>query len=547
MIFRNVFSMPVSQKHQISIKRRLIIFSSALFLLIFVIGSITFVILMEQNLRNSLRYELTKSVELERLRFEASVNTEITIVLKMADSPLIKRYFSNPGDLDLEKLAIEEINAYWRALAEESVFWVNDNDKIFHFADFASYRVDPQSPENYWYNMTLYETDVYNFNINYNPHLNVTNLWVNAPVFDNEGKPIGMVGTGINLSNFINNIYRNYSGFAELYFINDYGEITGARNIDLVADKVSIRQEIGINSDEFFIQLSSLKNSEIGNNEIRYFNTLNKRGLIVFGTIPTLNWHIIAVHYFTIGETLQTGMTVLFIVLIAVILAVFTIFNIFTLRLLKPLYKIVKEIVQFSGDWDLKRPNEFIKKDEIGTLGEFLFMTIIDQLTGIYNRRFFDGNMKKIIKALSRTGGKLSLLMIDIDFFKNYNDTYGHNMGDQCLREVASALSKIITREEDFIARYGGEEFVAVLPNTDENGAILIAERMLKKIHESNILHEKSDIANYVTVSIGVTTSIVKHTHDENIYIEHADIALYKSKQSGRNKYTFVTFEDLLE
>ena len=166
-----------------------------------------------------------------------------------------------------------------------------------------------------------------------------------------------------------------------------------------------------------------------------------------------------------------------------------------------------------------------------------------DALTGIYNRRFMEESLKRNIRSLSRSGGILSVMMIDVDFFKNYNDTYGHSMGDLCLQEIAETLSECITREDDFAARYGGEEFVVVLPYTDERGALVTSERLLETIRRKNIPHKTSSIASRVTVSIGVTTARVQHTDDYSDYIRRADEALYLSKQSGRNKYTFLQFE----
>jgi len=162
-----------------------------------------------------------------------------------------------------------------------------------------------------------------------------------------------------------------------------------------------------------------------------------------------------------------------------------------------------------------------------------------DALTGIHNRRFFDANMKRIISSLSRSGSLLSLLMIDIDFFKRYNDTYGHVEGDRCLKIVAQTLSQSITRVDDFVARYGGEEFVLVLPNTDEHGARLIAEKLLENIRNCNIPHEQNDAANCLTISIGATTGKATHTHSTDDFVRKADEMLYKSKHNGRNRYFF--------
>jgi len=166
-----------------------------------------------------------------------------------------------------------------------------------------------------------------------------------------------------------------------------------------------------------------------------------------------------------------------------------------------------------------------------------------DALTGIYNRRFLDDNIKRIINTMSRSHGSLSVMMLDIDYFKKYNDTYGHSMGDECLKTVAEALSET-GRADDCVIRYGGEEFVILLPNTDEAGAGIIAARLLESVRTLEIPHINSDIADYVTISIGATTAQVKHNHKYMSYIERADEALYESKEKGRNKYTHLKYHD---
>ena len=167
-----------------------------------------------------------------------------------------------------------------------------------------------------------------------------------------------------------------------------------------------------------------------------------------------------------------------------------------------------------------------------------------DPLTGIYNRRHFDENLSRLMKTLSRSGSMLSLMMIDVDYFKKYNDTYGHSAGDNCLKIIADTISKSITRADDFAARYGGEEFAVVLPNTDENGACVIADKLLENIRKCGIPHEKNDAADCVTISIGVTTGKVTGSHSEDDYIKSADEMLYKSKQNGRNRYSFTTIKE---
>jgi methyl-accepting chemotaxis protein len=531
--------MPVSQKRQISMQRKFIIFSLALFLIIFVLGSVTFFILMGRNLHDNTGNELSKILGLERLKLESSVNSEIAIVIKMATSPLLLRYFIDKNNFELEKMALEDIAGYRLAFASRSLFWVNDIDKKFYLDGEYAYTVDPDDPEHYWYNMTMYETKKYNFNINYNPALGITNLWINAPVFNSDHKPVAILGTGMNLSDFLTGIYQNYPEKADLYFFNSAGEITGARNTQLVADKIKLDKELGQTGEDILAGMRYLETAEI-----KYFKTKDYNGVAAFGAIPALDWYVTAIHRSSVAASLKTGMAILFGTMMAVILSTFATFNIFVARMLEPINSITKKIIQLYSEWELRPQNEVHIEDEIGTLGEFLDLTIIDQLTGICNRRFLDGNLKKIIKSLSRTGGKLSTLMIDIDFFKKYNDTYGHDMGDKCLIKIADVLMQCTGREDDFAARYGGEEFVVVLPNTEEKGAGMMADRILKKVYECGIPHKTSEVADFVTVSIGGATGTVRHSQEGSDYIKCADVALYMSKKKGRNQYTFKKMKD---
>jgi len=519
-------------------RRHFIVFSSLLFLFIFISGSIAFIILMEQVRYRDAMDRLARTVELERHKLEAEVNSDIAIVLKMATSPVILQYFLNPYDPVASAIALKDIEGYRRMFASASLFWVKDKNKKFFLDGREAYTVDPDDPELYWYNMTMHNTEHYNFNIDYDPHLKVTNIWINAPVFDADGKPLGILGTGINLSQFIDAIYKDYTGNADLYFFNAFGEITGARNIDLVVNKVGVDRHFGRIGHEI---LDAAK--KIAPGETNFFEIPDRNGIAALASIPALEWHVLAIHRFSIADILGTGMTALFAVMMAVILAVFAVFNIFLAKLLGPLYHMVKEIGQISTNWNLKPKNEAVNDSvEAVTLGEFLNMTIMDELTGIYNRRYFDGNIKQIIKSLSGAHGKMSILMVDIDYFKNYNEAYGEVMGDNCLRGIAAALSQCLDRDDDFVARYGGEEFVVVLTNSDEDGARRMAEKLLKRVRDCCIPHERSDAAAIVTISIGGTTAAVKHSHNGSDYVKRTEAALHRSKYYGRNQYSFENF-----
>lgn len=167
-------------------------------------------------------------------------------------------------------------------------------------------------------------------------------------------------------------------------------------------------------------------------------------------------------------------------------------------------------------------------------------MAITDPLTNVFNRRYVDENINRLVKSVNRYGGALTLMMVDLDFFRNYNDEYGHGMGDSCLKTIAELLSRNLKRDNDFVARYGGEEFVIVLPSTDEKGAQMIAERILATITDCNIPHAKSGIADHVTVSIGASSGMGNHALTGDDYINKACEALQASKQNGRKMYTLL-------
>lgn len=162
--------------------------------------------------------------------------------------------------------------------------------------------------------------------------------------------------------------------------------------------------------------------------------------------------------------------------------------------------------------------------------------SMLDGLTGIANRRRFNDTMLTEWNRAKRSGSTLSILMVDIDFFKNYNDTYGHLEGDECLRKVALALKNGLKRPADLVARWGGEEFACILPETGHAEALTIAEDLRRSIMELAIPHKGSIIEKFVTVSMGVATISPSENEEFESLIKKADDALYKAKERGRNR-----------
>ena len=163
-------------------------------------------------------------------------------------------------------------------------------------------------------------------------------------------------------------------------------------------------------------------------------------------------------------------------------------------------------------------------------------LSYLDGLTGIPNRRRFDEILLKEWRRLMRSGKPLSIVMCDNDYFKLYNDTYGHQKGDQCLKEVASTLKTSLKRPDDLVARYGGEEFVVILPETDCAGAVKLAETLRSSIENLKLTHEKSSVSHFVTISLGVSTTIPDPGDSPDRLISKADQALYQAKKEGRNR-----------
>ena len=194
----------------------------------------------------------------------------------------------------------------------------------------------------------------------------------------------------------------------------------------------------------------------------------------------------------------------------------------------KPFNKAIVKL-RIKNYLDLKIKNDMLEK-----------LSMYDGLTNIRNRRFFDETFEKTFNEIKRDKKSLAVLMIDIDFFKPYNDNYGHGQGDETLRKVAKALEKTIKRASDFVARYGGEEFVILLKDINKDGVEAVANNLLNAIRELKITHEFSKIENYVTVSIGVSYYNSSSDITKLELLLKADETLYNVKNSGRNNFAIL-------
>ncbi|NES95207.1 MAG: GGDEF domain-containing protein, partial [Desertifilum sp. SIO1I2] len=197
--------------------------------------------------------------------------------------------------------------------------------------------------------------------------------------------------------------------------------------------------------------------------------------------------------------------------------------------------RLYEQLRNYSYQLELKvaeRTNELEAANR-----ELYRMVTLDGLTLVSNRRHFDTYLKEQWQRLLLAQLPLGLLLCDIDYFKGYNDYYGHQAGDECLKQVAQLLNQAIQRLDDLLARYGGEEFAIILPNTDVRGAVQVAERIGILTQNRQLSYERSPLVPHITLSIGISSLIPRLDISWEMLIAQADRALYQAKSSGRNRY----------
>lgn len=484
-----VSSKPIPQKRNYSIIHRFRIFCAVLFLVILIGGSLAFNFSMFQILRDSTAHELVQTADLERQKLESSVNSEIALALTMAASPIIIQHFLDPANFSLKRMAFDEIEGYRKAFASGEVFWASDADKEFYFAEDNHYTIDAENPDNYWYKMTLYETERFNFNINFNPEIQRTMLFLNAPVFDNNRRPIGLVGTSINLTQFVDSIFRNYTGDADLYLFNNLNEVTGARDVNLVSNKVPITEALG----------------DLGTEIVNTAKNLQSGGIVSFGVsggevsvahIASLDWYITVVHPITMADVLSNSMTVVFIVMMTVIAAIFIAFIVLVSILLNPLKKMISTLDQISTDWDLTHKIELKRKDETGILGDFFNMTF-EKIRGLIV------DIKGKTLALSDTGEELASHMS-----RNREEIGGINGSIQSMREM------VLSQSDKVNTAAGSIEHVISGLNQLNDHITLQSE---------SVARSSSAIEEMIANIQSVTHTLVKNTDNINSLAESAE------------------------
>jgi methyl-accepting chemotaxis protein len=417
------------------IKRNVVVFSIIFFVVIAVGGTAAFFFAMGQIVRSDAVQKLSQTVSAKKFQLEVSAQEEIALAVKMADSPLIKRYFLNPDDPAVASLALEEIAGYRRAFSGDTVFWVNDVDRRFYNDDGSSfYVIDPSDPGSYWYNMTLYETEKFNFNINYNDQLKKTMLWINVPVFQDR-KPIGMVGTGVILSDFVDALYTDLTPGVSFYLFNASFEITGAKDQSLVFDKKKLSDSLGGIGSLIMEEMKKLSSENI-----HVFNYNNTEYALC--GIPSLNWYIVAMRPFTVSMYLNTSMTALFAAMMLVLVLVFVIFGGFIFTLLKPLINLEGTAAALA-DMDFTVDIGRIRTDEIGSIQRALIKIrdslrkAMDDLNGHLSD--VTANSERLNMVIVKSSGALGTITGNMDAMRSETDTQMESVS-----QASNAVGEIV-------------------------------------------------------------------------------------------------------
>ena len=212
---------------------------------VIVIALIAYGLISKEQAAQRVSQKLREDITQKGIMMEDYLQPEIALTKKLATSPTAIEFFENPSDDELRERAMTEFQSFRDAFASHIIFWANDKDREFYNAMEYSYTINPDNPADYWYKMTLYDTDVYNFNINYNADLDMTCLWLNAVVRDKKMKPLGMSGTGIELDSFISKCYESLDDSITMYFFNETKEITGSKDKQALLDKLHIVLLVG--------------------------------------------------------------------------------------------------------------------------------------------------------------------------------------------------------------------------------------------------------------------------------------------------------------
>ncbi len=451
-----------------------------------------------QEFRKGSEDDLRGVGEIKKLEFSAGFKSEVALALQLSKSAVVVRHMENPADGDLRALAHEEFETYMNSFLGKSIFWISVQERDF-WSDMAfSYHLDPNNPDEYWYNLTIYETDVYNFNINYNPTLDNTMLWINVPVRNDAGVAVGIVGTAIPIGDFTDTMFATLDKDVAMYFYNHDLEITGTRGDEKLEDKVLITSS-----------MPELEGVDVVSSEVSFLHTA--RGSYMFLPFEDVNWMAVLHIPYTFSQFLRHSIKPFVIFLLAGFLIwLYVIVRALVLPL-RSLEGAVRDLV--SEDTDLSK--------RVPATRNVVF-DIFKVLIGGFNA-FIEGlqavmkSVKESNKKLMEAGGRTADCVIDvmssIDMANEYMGVVDGNINMQ-MESVGTSVRLVNNMVRDIEEL---NELVSIQSEGSQQAAAVV-EQLLRSIdgvhHAVNELvasfgqleesaEHGSDVQKNVTLKIG--------------------------------------------
>jgi diguanylate cyclase (GGDEF)-like protein len=554
-----------------NLKPRLMLLTATVFIVTAIAVSWTFRPLAEAIIEQWAPRFIIKQALYDKSRTLQPILRELALSKQLASSGIMKAWAHDPSNPTLKTNAFEELENYRQNFQDKSYFvgllsnghYFHNNANNEYLGNEYRYTLDPNKPEDSWfYNLIDQKRDIH-INVNPDVTLGITKLWIDVLIRDGD-QILGIVGTGLDLTKFLGHVIQesdpgtgslfvDHAGAIQLHrdeTLIDFGSVSklsdSHKTIDLVFDQKDDQEAI----------YRAMKELEQGDKQVStvFVNNHGDRHLVGIVYLPEIDWYEITV--IELGSLLPIShfykMIIMFVGALLIALALLNL--ILNRLLLKPIAQLDKAMVLFeqgknpatemnlTGQGELHRlANHFMqmaesvhesKRDLEQKVHERTLdlerLTKIDPLTELYNRRGMTEQLEANLNRAQREHTTIGILWIDVDHFKEINDTHGHAAGDDALKIIARMIKDTI-RSYDLAARWGGDEFL-VLSFLSDNAVL---EELANRL--------RSAIANYafpfqsvsLTVSIGCVLS--DDTHQLDTLLQHADLALYQAKDSGRD------------
>lgn len=432
---------------------------------VFMVASFVFIAMHASSEFHKVTNEQLESIgDLKKLEFEAGFNSEVAMALQLAKSPVVIKHFEDPSDQEVKELAWAEFAAFKDSFLGKSIFWLSVAEKDFYSDMEFSYHVDPNNPDDYWYNLTIFETETYNFNINYNAIMDKTMLWLNVPVRNERQAVVGMVGTGIPFTDFINIMYGTLDKNTELYFFNKQLELTGTNGDENLADKIPITSI-----------LPELEATDLLVEETTFVNT--HHGAYMLLPFPEVGWVAVLHAPFTWGEFIQNSLKgIIAFLIVNLVIWLYACIKALILPL-RELESAVKELN--AEEANLKKRLRAGKGAVIDLFGNSIagFNQFIENLQVAIT------NVKKSNIRLVESGGRTADCIMDIvssvDDNYDYMEIVENNIGEQ-MTNVNGTVRSV----NNIIGGISELNKMVSIQSEGEQQAAIVVEELLRNIQD---------------------------------------------------------------